>query len=186
MAFVFLMFRIFIFITGFAAVYYMWYRSFSYDISWIIVVKTRKEFLLLFLLSILSWFLSSFLLSSLPFAFFHSSLHPLFHYFVLFFLPVYVLLQNNCKKRILALCSLPVWQETHVSKLFNLFSVQWWPHYVIKMITVTLLDILHRHCEVPFINLEQANSQNGWQMKDQLDVTCYFISLIMRSTCFGH
>ena len=24
------------------------------------------------------------------------------------------------------------------------------------------------------------------RMKDQLDVTCYFISLIMRSTCFGH
>ena len=23
-------------------------------------------------------------------------------------------------------------------------------------------------------------------MKDQLDVTCYFISLIMCSTCFGH
>ena len=23
-------------------------------------------------------------------------------------------------------------------------------------------------------------------MKEQLDVTCYFISLIMRSTCFGH
>ena len=27
---------------------------------------------------------------------------------------------------------------------------------------------------------------NSWWMKDQLDVTCYFISLIMRSTCFGH
>ena len=27
---------------------------------------------------------------------------------------------------------------------------------------------------------------NSWQMKDQLDVTCYFISLNMRSTCFGH
>ena len=25
-----------------------------------------------------------------------------------------------------------------------------------------------------------------WRMKDQLDVICYFISLIMRSTCFGH
>ena len=25
-----------------------------------------------------------------------------------------------------------------------------------------------------------------WRMKDQLDVTCYFISLIMCSTCFGH
>ena len=23
-------------------------------------------------------------------------------------------------------------------------------------------------------------------MKDQLDVTCYFISLLMHSTCFGH
>ena len=27
---------------------------------------------------------------------------------------------------------------------------------------------------------------NSWGMKNQLDVTCYFISLIMRSTCFGH
>ena len=27
---------------------------------------------------------------------------------------------------------------------------------------------------------------NSWRMKDQLDVTCYFISLIMCSTCSGH
>ena len=27
---------------------------------------------------------------------------------------------------------------------------------------------------------------NSLGMKNQLDVTCYFISLIMRSTCFGH
>ena len=27
---------------------------------------------------------------------------------------------------------------------------------------------------------------NSWRMKDQLDVTCYFISLIICSTCFGH
>ena len=26
----------------------------------------------------------------------------------------------------------------------------------------------------------------SWRMKDQLDVTCYFISLVMCSTCFGH
>jgi len=25
-----------------------------------------------------------------------------------------------------------------------------------------------------------------WGMRNQLDVTCYFISIIMRSTCFGH
>ena len=30
------------------------------------------------------------------------------------------------------------------------------------------------------------NLANSWQMKDQLDVTCYFISLIMCSTCFRH
>ena len=27
---------------------------------------------------------------------------------------------------------------------------------------------------------------NSWRMKDQLDVTCYFTSLLMCSTCFGH
>ena len=27
---------------------------------------------------------------------------------------------------------------------------------------------------------------NSWRMKDQLDITCYFISLVMCSTCFGH
>ena len=27
---------------------------------------------------------------------------------------------------------------------------------------------------------------NSWRMKDQLDVTCYFISFIVCSTCFGH
>jgi len=26
----------------------------------------------------------------------------------------------------------------------------------------------------------------SWRIKDQLDVTCYFISLLMGSTCFGH
>ena len=35
----------------------------------------------------------------------------------------------------------------------------------------------------PVIN---KNTNYSWRMKDQLDVTCYFISLIMRSTCFGH
>jgi hypothetical protein len=33
--------------------------------------------------------------------------------------------------------------------------------------------------------LETCNSIS-WRMKDQLDVTCHFISLIMCSTCFGH
>ena len=30
-----------------------------------------------------------------------------------------------------------------------------------------------------------VNSGSGWRIKDQLDVTCYFISLLMCSTCFG-
>ena len=32
----------------------------------------------------------------------------------------------------------------------------------------------------------QISSSDSWRMKDQLDATFYFISLIMRSTCFGH
>ena len=27
---------------------------------------------------------------------------------------------------------------------------------------------------------------DSWRIKDQLDVTCYFISLLMCSACFGH
>ena len=37
--------------------------------------------------------------------------------------------------------------------------------------------------------LNECNAQfdlHGWGMKDQLDVTCYFISLLMCSICFGH
>jgi len=32
----------------------------------------------------------------------------------------------------------------------------------------------------------QVTIPDSWRMKDQLDVTCYFISLRMCSTCFGH
>ena len=31
-----------------------------------------------------------------------------------------------------------------------------------------------------------VHHSNSWRIKDQLDVTCYFISLLMCSTCFGH
>jgi hypothetical protein len=31
-----------------------------------------------------------------------------------------------------------------------------------------------------------AHHCDSWRIKDQLDVTCYFISLLMCSTCFGH
>ena len=34
--------------------------------------------------------------------------------------------------------------------------------------------------------VQRANVYWSWRMKDQLDVTCYFISLLMCSTCFGH
>ena len=31
-----------------------------------------------------------------------------------------------------------------------------------------------------------VHHSDSWRIKDQLDVTCYFISLLMCSTCFGH
>jgi len=36
------------------------------------------------------------------------------------------------------------------------------------------------------VSSQHLNSSHSWRMKDQLDVTCYFISLLMCSTCFGH
>ena len=33
---------------------------------------------------------------------------------------------------------------------------------------------------------DATNVHHGWRIKDQLDVTCYFISRLMCSTCFGH
>ena len=45
--------------------------------------------------------------------------------------------------------------------------------------------VLHQWCQRA-ANCILIKSADGWRMKDQLDVTCSFISLIMRSTCFGH
>ena len=36
------------------------------------------------------------------------------------------------------------------------------------------------------LSAKRTSPFNSWRMKNQLDVTCYFISLIMRWTCFGH
>ena len=36
------------------------------------------------------------------------------------------------------------------------------------------------------IMLKRVNTSVCWRMKDQFAVTCYFISLLICSTCFGH
>ena len=44
-----------------------------------------------------------------------------------------------------------------------------------------------RHCfYVHYFNRYFKLKCFSWRLKDQLDVTCYFISLLMCSTCFGH
>ena len=39
---------------------------------------------------------------------------------------------------------------------------------------------------VAFVIQHAKHKCLSWRMKDQLDVTCYFISLLMCSTCFGY
>ena len=46
--------------------------------------------------------------------------------------------------------------------------------------------IVQNHSIEPWLTSQILIFYHSWWMKDQLDVTCYFISLIMRSTCFGH
>ena len=56
-----------------------------------------------------------------------------------------------------------------------------------------LLSIISTHTEFPFQQICSyfyvywtMHRRNSWRTKDQLDVTCYFISLLMCSTCFRH
>jgi len=45
--------------------------------------------------------------------------------------------------------------------------------YVLEDVGVSYVYWTMHHCD-------------SWRIKDQLDVTYYFISLLMCSTCFGH
>ena len=45
-------------------------------------------------------------------------------------------------------------------------------------------DFLHYFCLKSYVYWTMRHC-DGWRMKGQLDVTCYFISLLMCSTCFG-
>jgi len=56
---------------------------------------------------------------------------------------------------------------------FNKGSMKKGLFYNIHFIFITLLVFILMHL-------------NSWRIKDQLDITCYFISLLMCSTCFGH
>ena len=57
---------------------------------------------------------------------------------------------------------------------------------------IVILSLVKLYCteqhDMPYVMdcsvrcIEKAS----WRIKDQLDVTCYFISLLMYSTCFGH
>ena len=61
----------------------------------------------------------------------------------------------------------------------------------IALLSITYIDIITAllvfYCHRVSTQLQFTNiSINSWRMKDQLHITCYFISLIMCSTCFGH
>ena len=79
------------------------------------------------------------------------------------------------------------------------FTVRWeawhWSRQMTRRLSgINVLSFLlhvHRQCactnmSVPSNVYWTVHHCNSWRMKNQLDVTCYFISLIMRSTCFGH
>ena len=60
---------------------------------------------------------------------------------------------------------------------------------------IAILLLYGKFCDIPGPDTVKRSKSNvywtvrhcnSWGMKNQLDVTCYFISIIMRSTCFGH
>ena len=60
----------------------------------------------------------------------------------------------------------------------------------------SFMSVIHLHkylvqksenvCFCCYTILWKLRISDSWRMKDQLDVPCYFISLLMCSTCFGH
>ena len=51
--------------------------------------------------------------------------------------------------------------------------------------TIMLLMLFSHNEGTPIYFLELLLDWDNWRIKDQLDVACYFISLLMCSTCFG-
>ena len=100
------------------------------------------------------------------------------------------------------LCSTPY--LTHVPSIYHYHPRNvWWGVLIMKLFIMLSSPVL---CYI-FLNILLANNLslcsclnlrdksnvywtvhhcNSWRMKDQLDVTCYFISLLMCSTSFGH
>ena len=81
-------------------------------------------------------------------------------------------------------------RPSHSSRIYN-------PHNIGWAVQITKLHIMHIHitkllydrCSYTFrcfCTIFRELIRCGWRIKDQLDVTCYFISLLMCSTCFGH
>ena len=56
-------------------------------------------------------------------------------------------------------------------------------NYICALLDITQCWLVAQNWSNVYWTVHHCNS---WGMKNQLDVTCYFISLIMRSTCFGH
>jgi hypothetical protein len=55
--------------------------------------------------------------------------------------------------------------------------------------SIWLQRIIPSNTKIWIFFCRKKNSEhksNTWRIKDLLDVTCYFISLLMCSTCFGH
>ena len=82
--------------------------------------------------------------------------------------------------------------KLHFRKMWT-YASAWNP--IFKMKSNNTQAPVHKPTESPLtcahrtlaLCLRSPNTcPDSWGKKNQLDVTCYFTSLIMRSTCFGH
>ena len=85
-----------------------------------------------------------------------------------------------------------VWLFLHVEVIFLARAVTFLPCLLLRLLAFTFKNKLYRHLNIhSFYSFNEfleckIKKNNIWRMKDQLDVTWYFISLIMCSTCFRH
>ena len=89
-------------------------------------------------------------------------------------------IQKNCASS---------WLFTRIIFMSNIIPLYAWKVTVLEVKMKCAAVATASHCQTDNLQFNvywTVHHCNSWRMKDQLDVTCYFISFLMCSTCFGH
>ena len=129
-------------------------------------------------------------------------LYTLYHWTVCYILNIGFVWRSTGRKKKSSILEYLLWRGRPFCSIFPfcilIFSTWWcskeWPKHVVGSDKLNVQTFRCRDCVEYTVRKFPTLSYvywavphcDSWRIKDQLDVTCYFISLLMCSTCFGH